>query len=344
MQRTLGRTLASAAFLGLVLVSVCSTALAQYSLTNLTSNKKGKTKYNDPLLVNAWGLAYAPDAPFWVSDDGDGWSTLYNGAGKPQSLQVVVPSANGKGAGTPTGIAYNSSNEFKIDTWTSAFLFVTLDGTIQGWSTFESSKTLIAVDNSGSGSSYTGLAVTSHSSGNSLYAADFANNKIDVYDGTFTFVKSFTDSGIPNGYAPFNVQDIGGQLYVTYAKTNGGSGGYVDIFQEDGTLVKELIKGKPLNQPWGLAMAPKNFGKLSNTLLVGNDNNKTSTISGFNPTTGKFVGTIKTKAGKAIEIDQLWGIEFGGGSSANGKTNALYFTAGPNNSAGGLFGVITAVK
>ncbi len=342
MQRTFGRSLALAAFLALVLVSACSTALAQYSLTNLTSNQKGAAKHSDPLLVNSWGLTYAPGAPFWVSDEGNGWSTLYDSSGKPQSLQVVVPSANGKGAGTPTGIAYNGSSEFKIDNWTSLFLFATLDGTIQGWSHFDSSTTLIGVNNSGSGSSYTGVAVTSKSSGNFVYAGDFANNKIDVYDGNFKFVTSFTDSGIPKGFAPFNIQDINGQLYVTYAATSGGPGGYVDIFKEDGTLVKQLIHGKPLNQPWGLAMAPKNFGQLSNTLLVGNDNNKSSTINAFNPKTGRFVGTIKDKSGKAIEIDQLWGIEFGGGSSANGKKNQLYFTAGPKNSANGLFGVIAA--
>jgi len=343
MQRTFSRAL-TMALLGLVLVSVCGTALAQYSLTALTSNQKGKAKNIDPLLVNAWGMAYAPGAPFWVSDEGNGWSTLYNGAGKPQSLQVIVPSATGKGSGTPTGLAYNGSNQFQIDSWTSLFLFATLDGTIQGWSHFDPSETLIAVNNNGSGASYTGIAVTAHSSGNFLYATDFANNKIDVYDGNFSFVKSFTDSGIPNGFNPFNVEDINGMLYVTYAATSGGPGGYVDIFQEDGTLVKELIKGKPLNQPWGLAMAPKNFGTLSNTLLVGNDNNKTSTINAFNPSTGKFVGTIKDKTGKPIKIDQLWAIEFGGGSSANGKKNQLYFTAGPNNSAGGLFGVIAAAK
>jgi uncharacterized protein (TIGR03118 family) len=220
------------------------------------------------------------------------------------------------------------------------FLFVTLDGTIQGWSDFDPSTTVIAVNNSSSNASYTGLGVTAHSSGNFLYAADFNNAKVDIYDGTFTFVKSFTDPKVPKTFAPFNVQDINGQVYVTFAAINGGPGGYVDIFEEDGTLVKRLIHGKPLNQPWGLAMAPKNFGPLSNTLLVGNDNNLTSTISGFNPTTGAYVATITNSKGKSIKIDQLWAIEFGGGSSANGKTNALYFTAGPNNSADGLFGMI----
>jgi uncharacterized protein (TIGR03118 family) len=335
-----GRILALAAFLGLMLGILPSQAFAQYTLTKLTSNVTGQAKHIDPLLVNAWGIAYGPGEPFWVSDEGDGWSTLYDGSGNPQSLQVVVPPASGSGPGMPTGLAYNGSSEFQIDSWPSAFLFATLDGTIQGWSHFDPSTTLIAVNNSGSKASYTGIGVTAHSSGNFLYAADANNNKVDIYDGTFTFVTSFTDPKVPKGFAPFNVEDINGQVYVTFAATNGGPGGYVDIYKENGTLVKRLIHGKPLNQPWGLAMAPKNFGPLSGTLLVANDNNLTSTISGFNPTTGAYVGTIKNSKGKALEIDQLWGIEFGGGSSSNGKTNSLYFTAGPNNSADGLFGVI----
>jgi uncharacterized protein (TIGR03118 family) len=338
MQRRFSRGLTLTASLGLVLL-LAGSALAQYKATNLTSNQSGKAKHTDGLLVNPWGLAYAPGAPFWVSDEGNGWSTLYDGSGNPQSLQVVVPSASGTGAGSPTGIAYNGSSEFKIDNWTSLFLFDTLDGTIQGWSHFNSSATLIAVDNSSSGSVYTGLGVTAKSSGNFLYAADFANNKIDIYDGNFKFVSSFTDSSIPKGFVPFNVQDIGGQLYVAYAATSGGPGGYIDIFKEDGTFVKRFAHGKPLNQPWGFAIAPKNFGPLSGTMLISNNTNS-GTINGFNLKTGKFVGTIKTKAGKAIKIDQLWGIEFGGGSSSNGNTNALYYTAGPNNNANGLFGVI----
>ena len=335
-----GRILALAVSLGLVLGILPSQALAQYTLTKLTSNVSGQAKHSDPLLINAWGIAYGPGNPFWVSDEGDGWSTLYDGAGNPQSLQVIVPSASGSGSGTPTGLAYNGSSEFQIDSWPSAFLFATFDGTIQGWSHFDSSTTLIAVNNSSSNASYTGIGVTAHSSGNFLYAADFNNSKVDIYDGTFTFVKSFTDPKVPKTFAPFNVEDINGQVYVTFAAISGGPGGYVDIFTESGTLVKRLIHGKPLNQPWGLAMAPKNFGPLSNTLLVGNDNNLTSTISGFDPKTGKLVGTITNSKGKPIKIDQLWGIEFGGGSSSNGKTNSLYFTAGPNSSADGLFGMI----
>jgi len=322
-----------------LLVGFSTTAVAQYKQTNLTSNQAGKAKHQDTLLQNAWGLVYAPGSPFWVSDEWNGWSTLYNGAGVPQSLQVVVPPAKGSGPGSPTGIVYNGSTEFQIDSWTSVFLFATLDGTIQGWSSFDPSTSLIAVNNNANNVSYTGLAITSYSSGNFLYAADFNNNKIDVYDGTFTYVKSFTDSKIPKGFVVFNVQDIGGKLYVAYVNAKGGGGGYIDIFTEAGKLVKRFTQGKPLNQPWGFAIAPKNFGPLSNTLLISNNTN-TGTINGFNLKTGKFVGTVKDSSGKAITIDQLWGIEFGGGSANNGKTNQLFFTAGPNNNVNGLFGVI----
>jgi uncharacterized protein (TIGR03118 family) len=335
------RLLALAAVLGLALGILPSLAQAKsYSLTKLTANVSG-AKHTDSLLQNPWGLVYGPGQPFWVSDENDGWSTLYDGSGNPQSLQVVVPAHNGTGFGNPTGIAYNASNEFQIDTWPSAFLFATLDGSIQGWSHFNRSAALVAVDNNSNQASYTGIAVTAHTSGNFLYVANFNSNLIEMYDSNFKFVKSFTDPNVPTDFSTFNVQDINGMLYVSFAAVNGGSGGYVDVFQENGALVKQLIHGTPLNQPWGFAMAPKNFGPLSNTLLVGNDNNLTSTISGFNPKTGALKGTIKNSKGKPIKIDRLWGLDFGGGSSSNGKTNALYFTAGPNKGKDGLFGVIT---
>ncbi len=338
MQRLFLRSAVMTAWLALT-IFVSGTALAQYTSTRLTSNQTGKAKNMDKLLVNAWGLAYAPGAPFWISDEGNGWSTLYDGKGVPQSLQVVVPAANGIGMGSPTGIVYNGSTEFQIDSWTSLFLFATLDGTIQGWSHFEPSMSLIAINNSANKVSYTGLAITSKSSGNFIYAADSFNNKVDVYDGTFTFVKSFTDSTIPKGFVVSGIQDIKGKVYVSFVNAKGGPGGYIDIFSEAGTFVKHFAHGAPLNQPWGFALAPKNFGPLSGTLLISNNTNA-GTINGFNLTTGKLVGTIKNAAGKAIAIDQLWGIEFGGGTAANGNKNQLFYTAGPNNNVNGLFGVI----
>jgi uncharacterized protein (TIGR03118 family) len=345
MQWLLGRTLTLTAWLGLALVFASSTALAQstyYVETPLVSNLSGKAKHMDPLLVNGWGLAYTPGNPFWVSDEGSGWSTLYDGMGNPQSLQVVVPSANGTSTGSPTGIvASPSSTDFVIDGWPSVFLFATLDGTISGWSSFSPAAAIIAVNNSGSNASYTGLAITNKTSGNSLFAADINNNKVDIYDASFNFVSSFTDTALPAGYAPFGIQDINGQVYVTFAPTSGAAGGVVDIFAENGTFVRHLIHGSPLNQPWGIALAPSNFGPLSGALLVSNNINNKGTINGFSPTTGKFIGTVKNSAGKPIYIDQLWGIEFGGGTSANGKKNQLFFTAGPNNNINGLFGVIS---
>jgi uncharacterized protein (TIGR03118 family) len=333
------RNLFLAALLGNALLLLSGTSLAQYKKINLVSNLPTGAKHQDTQLQNGWGLAYAPGNPFWVSDEYSGLSTLYDAAGVKQSLVVTIPPASGMGKGSPTGIVYNGSQQFKLMNWVSAFIFCTLDGTISGWSHFSPSVALIGVNNSSSGASYTGLAITNKTSGNMIYAADFNNNKVDVYDGNFKFVTSFTDHNLPTGFAPANVQDINGKLYVAFADTKGGAGGFVDIFGEDGTFVKTLIQGAPLNQPWGLAMAPNNFGPLSHTLLVVNNINA-GIINGFDPSTGAFVGTIKNKAGKPIKINQLWGIEFGGGTTANGKTNQLFYTAGPKNGVNGLFGVI----
>jgi len=291
--------------------------------------------------VNAWGLAYGPGGPFWISDAGSGWSTLYTGSGVKEGLQVVVPSASGAGPGSPTGIVFNGSSDFQVGGWTAFFLFATLDGTISGWAPQSNpNEAIIAVNNSASHAMYTGLAIASNASGNFIYAADLNNNKVDMYDGSFNLVTSFTDPNLPAGYAPFNVQDIGGLLYVAFAQADEAPGGYVDIFQEDGTFVRTLASGKPLNQPWGFAVAPKNFGALSNTLLVSNNTNG-GTINAFNIETGAFVGTVKDTDGKSIVINQLWGIEFGGGTSKDGATNQLFFTAGPHNNLAGTFGVIS---
>ena len=257
---------------------------------------------------------------------------------------VTVPAGSGSGKGSPTGIVYNSSSEFQLDSWTSAFIFATLDGTISGWSNFDPSNALIGVNNSSSGDMYTGLAITKHASGNMIYAADFAHNKVDVYNGEFKLVTTFTDTSLPAGFAPFGIQDIGGKLYMAFAAQNGGAGGYVDIFKENGAFVKTLIKGAPLNQPWAFAVAPKTFGSLSGTLLVSNNTN-TGTINGFNLKTGALVGTVtNATTKKPIVINQLWGIEFGGGSANNGNTNQLFFTAGPANNKDGIFGVINVAK
>ena len=229
--------------------------------------------------------------------------------------------------------------------WTSRFLFATLDGTISGWAPgLNRNQATLAVDNSSSGAVYTGLAITSRASGNRLYAVNMAKGVVEIYDATFTPVSlpnAFTDPSIPAGFTPFGIRDISGLVYVTYASTNGGPGGFVDKYTEDGVLVnqKPLIQGGPLNQPWGITAAPPNFGPLSNTLLIGNNTNQ-GTINAFDAFTGQFVGRVKDTSGKAIVINQLWGIDFGDGLGANGPTRRLFFAAGPGNNLAGTFGSI----
>jgi uncharacterized protein (TIGR03118 family) len=326
--------------LGLAVMLGSTAAMAQYSLVNLDSNQVGMAKFGDPLQVNGWGLAYGTGGPFWVSDEGSGWSTLYNGAGVKQSLEVAIPSASGAGPGQPTGIVANASSDFQIGGWPTFFLFATLDGTISGWAPQQNiNDAEITVNNSAAGASYTGLAITNRPSGNLLYAANLAKNVVEVYDGTFNLVNTFTDPTLGPDYGPFGIQDINGLVYVSFALTSTAPSGQIDIFREDGTFVKVLAQGRPLNQPWGFAVAPKNFGKLSNTLLVSNNTNS-GTINGFNLENGQLVGTVVDTNNKPIAIDQLWGIEFGGGAANNGRTNQLFFTAGPGNNLAGTFGVI----
>lgn len=338
--------------LGLVLLMSSALAQAQYHLTNLVSNQvDSHASTIDPLLANPWGLARTASSPWWLSDNDTGWSTLYNGAGTQTALRVVIPTAgNGpveatglNGPGTPTGIVANASKtDFQVSGEASTFIFATLDGTISAWPGQNKNLATLVVDNSASKASYTGLAITGNTSGNFLYAADNANNKIDVFDGNFNLVKSFGDPAVPSAFSVFGVQDINGVVYVTYAVPNVGAGGYVDVFKEDGTFVKTLIQGPVLNQAWGIALAPSNFGPLSNTLLVSN-NSVDGTINGFNPVTGKFVGTIRDERGRTIILNNLWGIAFGGGTTNNGATNQLFVTVGQGIGTNELAGTFASI-
>jgi uncharacterized protein (TIGR03118 family) len=346
---------AVAACVGLVLLMVSAPAQAQYRLTTLVSNQLDDRAPNtDPLLVNPWGLTRSATSPWWVNDNISGWATLYNGTGTPQSLKVLIPTAgNGpvsptglNGPGTPTGIVFNGSpTDFEVDGKPANFIFATLDGTISAFAGgVNRNLAAIKVDNSANKASYTGLAITSNSPGNNfLYAADNTNNHIDMFDGTYTLLKSFGDPSIPISFSVFGIQDINGQVYVTYAMSNGSADGFVDVFKEDGTLVGTLIQGVPLNQPWGITLAPSNFGPLSNTLLVSN-NSTDGTINAFDPKTGKFVGTIRDQRGEKIIFNQPWAIVFGGGATNNGATNELFVTVGPGiagqNENAGIFASI----
>jgi uncharacterized protein (TIGR03118 family) len=331
---------------------VSSTAQAQYHLTNLVSNQvDSHAPTIDPLLANPWGLARSAGSPWWLSDNDTGWSTLYNAAGTQEALKVVIPTAgNGpveatglNGPGTPTGVVANGSKtDFQVSGVSSSFIFATLDGTISAWPGLNKNLATLKVDNSASKASYTGLAITSNASGNFLYAADTTNNKIDMFDGNFNLVKSFGDPAIPSTFSVFGIQDINGWVYVTYAVPNVGAGGYVDVFKEDGTFVKTLIQGLRLNQAWGIALAPSNFGPLSNTLLISN-NSVDGTINGFDPVTGKFVGTIRDERGRKIVLNNLWGVAFGGGTTNNGATNQLFVTVGQGIGTNELAGTFASI-
>src|SRR5579863_2047309 len=327
------RMAAFGACLGLVLLMATAPARAQYQLTNIISNQLNSHATTiDPLLANPWGLARSAGSPWWIADNDTGWSTLYTAAGTEESLKVTIPTAGngpveatgGDGPGTPTGIVANGSKtDFQVSGAASSFIFATLDGTISAWPGKNKNLATLVVDRSAEGASYTGLAITSNASGNWLYAADTANNHIDLFDGNFNYVMSFGDPAAPSNLSVFGVQDINGTVYVTYAVPNVGAGGLVDVFKEDGTFVKTLIQGDVLNQAWGVALAPANFGPLSNTLLVSN-NSQFGTINAFDPNTGRFRGTIRDQFGRPIILNNLWGIAFGGGSANNGATNQLF--------------------
>jgi uncharacterized protein (TIGR03118 family) len=348
------RRTAVAPCLGLALLIAPALAQAQYQLTNLISNQVDSHATTiDPLLANPWGLARSAGSPWWLSDNDTGWSTLYSAAGAEEALKVLIPTAgNGpveptgnNGVGTPTGIVSNGSKtDFQVQGKSSSFIFATLDGTISAWSSgVNKNLATLVVDRSAEKASYTGLAITSNASGNFLYAADNANDHVDMFDGNFNLVMSFGDSSIPSTFSVFGIQDINGMLYVTYAVPNVGAGGFVDVFKENGTFVKTLIQGLPLNQAWGVALAPSDFGPLSNTLLISN-NSVDGTINGFDTMTGKFVGTIRDERGRKIILNNLWGIAFGGGTTNNGATNQLFVTVGQGigtNELAGTFASIT---
>jgi uncharacterized protein (TIGR03118 family) len=321
-------------------------AAAQYKVTNLVSSQPGMAKYQDPDLVNAWGMAHAPTGPFCVTDTGTGLATFYDAQGVKQSPVITVPHASSnKNHGTPTGIVFNGTTHFQISqggkSGPAMFIFDTIDGTISGWNRNVNSNTaIVVVDNSSNGASYTGLAIGLSHGANFIYAADHKNNKVDVYDGAFNLVKSFTDPNLPSGSAPFNIQTIKGRLFVAF--TIPGVHGAVDIFDMAGNLLKNLTSASELKAPWGLALAPAQFGPVSNAVLVGNLHD--GRINAFNATTGSFIGSLTTPQGKIISESGLWGIAFGGGTSQNGKTNQLFFASGPNNEKAGLFGAISDQK
>ena len=345
------------------LLSPCLT-FAQYTRTDLVSNQPGlATNTDQQHLVNAWGLAALPQTPFWVSDNGTGFSTLYTGSGLQAHLFVTIPPASGGTSGSPTGIVGNTSpgsTDFSVtengNSGRATFIFATLDGTISGWSPAVAgvdpitgaSHATIAKDRSSAKAIYTGLAIGNNEGQALLYAADGGpNRRIDVFDATFTLVQpspnAFQDPNIPQDFTPYGIQNIAGDIWVSYTPLNKSQSGIVDRFSADGTLKKHDALHGPLHSPWGLAQAPADFGPLSNAILVSNNTSR-GRINAFDPASGAFLGPLRDARGNPIEVDDVWAIQFGLDGGRNGTHNQLFFTAGSNQYGNGLFGVITTGK
>jgi uncharacterized protein (TIGR03118 family) len=349
----------------LMLAAQTLPAATGYYKHNLVSDQPGVADFTDPNLVNAWGLATSATSPFWTCDAGTGLSTVYAasntpgaGLGTPNAtLKPTVPGAGGSLKGTCTGIVANTATtSFNISTTASptlrpaSFIFDTEDGTISAWANgVDPAHAILVVDNSKT-AVYKGLAIVATPAAQ-LYAANFRTGTIDVFDSSFKPVAlapgAFSDFAIPAGFAPFNVWNIGGNLYVTYAKQDankqfdvpGPGNGYVAVFDPSGRLMKTLISGGPLNSPWGVAIAPATFGKFANDLLVGNFGD--GTINAFDPNTGAFLGTLQDADGKNIVIPGLWALLVGNGGNGGDK-DSVFFTAGPGGQKHGLLGSIQA--
>jgi uncharacterized protein (TIGR03118 family) len=297
-----------------------------FTQINLVSDIPGVAKNTDPNLVNPWGVSFSSSSPFWVSDNGSGLATLYNGSGDILGLVVSIPPT---GAGAPTGQIFNPTTNFNGD----LFIFASEAGKITGWrgALGTTAETLY---NSPDGV-YKGLAIGTTSAGTYLYATDFHNNQITVIPGTGApaLLGKFTDPNLPVGYAPFNIENINGLLYVTYAVRDsaghddvaGPGNGIVDVFDLQGNFQKRLITGGALNSPWGMAIAPKGFGGFGSDLLVGNFGD--GTINVFNPLTGNLIATLDGTNGKPLINLGLWDLTFGNGGNG-GSASDLYFTAG----------------
>lgn len=349
----------------LVLAAVAllpANALAQhYQQTNLVSDVPGLAPHTEPDLVNSWGLVRGPATPWWVNDNGTGLAQLYMGNGTKVILQVgtvtvpavtIPPPTGSTATSTPTGIAFNGGTGFVVTKGTasaaSRFIFATEDGTISAWSpTVDPSNAILTVNHSGS-AIYKGLTISSDNT--LLYAANFLSGKVDVFDSHFaptTVSGGFVDTALPPGYAPFNVQNINGDIFVTFAKqgtppdeVDGRGFGFVDKFDQDGNLLLRFQHGPWMNAPWGVALAPANFGKFSNDLLVGQFGS--GRMAAFNAANGEFRGFLHGRRGPLV-IDGLWALGFGAGNANSGPTNTLFFTAGINDEQDGLFGTLTAV-
>ncbi len=331
-----------------------------YAQTNLVSDQAG-APFTDPNLVNPWGLSRSSGSPWWVSDNGMGVSTLYDGTGSAKSLVVTIPPADPKSGatGTPTGTVFNGTMDFLLAPSAPAlFMFVTEDGTVSGWNPGVNATNAVIKVNDKNRSVFKGVAIATTnppwgSPATFLYVADFRKGRVQIFDTAFHHVHEwedrFEDERLPEGYAPFNIQNIGGNLYVAFAKQDSekhdevdGSGlGFVDVFSPNGRLLRRLEHGPWFNAPWGMALASGDFGIYSHDVIVGQFGS--GEILVFDPVTGRFLGRLNDANDHTVKIDGLWGISFGSGTGS-GSATALYFSAGSDHEQHGLFGTITPIE
>jgi len=322
-----------------LLASAAIAAPTGYKITRLVSDVSGKAPNTDAQLVNAWGLAQFSDSdPVWVSNNNSNTSTFYNRTSGSKVGSVAVTSGNPTGIVAGPGTGFNVTENTK--TGSSIFIFDTESGTIEGWApSVDGAKTIVAYNGAANGSVYKGLAIDPTT--NHLFAADFANGQVQIFDNTFKLLGSFTDKKLPRRYAPFDVAVLNGNLYVAFAERdsthmnqiNGAGLGYVDVFSTSGTLINQLIAQGPLNAPWGLTIAPSGFGAFAGDLLVANFGN--GWINAFDPATGAMLGTLSDAKGYPITIKGLWALDNGPG------TGTITFSAGPAGQLQGLLGLIT---
>ena len=337
--------------LGIVIAALAMTVPLQaaetnsYTVTPLVSDQPGVAPVTDSNLVNAWGLASSSTSPWWVADNGTSVSTLYNGnTGQPVPLVVTVGTDSG-----PTGVVFNGGSSFVVTNGTQSgparFIFDGEDGVLRGWNPTVDGTNALPAGMGDPGAIFKGLAIAD----GKLFASDFHNGVVDVFDGSWNLVDRFTDPSLPSGYAPFGIQAIGSRIFVTFAKQDAdaedelaGQGlGFVDAFDTSGNLLARVAQHGQLNAPWGLALAPADFGRFSGDLLVGNFGD--GEISAYQEqSNGQFAfrGQLRDSR-QVISIDGLWALGFGNGANA-GPTNTLFFTAGPDDESHGLFGRITA--
>jgi uncharacterized protein (TIGR03118 family) len=340
----------------LALVAAKPAAAQYYGQQNLVSDGAVPAAVTNAHLVNAWGLAASPTSPWWISDNGSGNASVYN-SGTMAVSAFAVPGAGGA-AGVPTGMVFNGGSGFMVPnaagTLVAArFIIAGEDGTIAA---FRAGAIVVVIDNSASGAVYKGLAIDSTSAGQFIYATNFRAARVDVFDSHYAPVHNagaFVDHDLPAGYAPFGIQTINGTVYVTYALQDaarhddvaGQGHGYIDAYDTAGHFLHRVASKGQLNSPWGLALAPSTFGAFSDALIVGNFGD--GRIFAFDPTRvnswGEFdkLGPLLSAKGPPLMIDGLWGLAFGNGGTANGPTNTLFFTAGPDGESHGLFGALT---